>query len=119
MSFPLQTSVPLYQSKTTAGQDMTGPGQARVANGGVFATVGATDKQLFGRVAAYSGSYNEYAIFPNATTTAGALQISFTMINCIKTKVPIVCTVTRPVFKTLTRSPSENVGSEPYCEGGF
>ena len=70
MSFPLQTSVPLYQSKTTAGQDMTGPGQARVANGGVFATVGATDKQLFGRVAAYSGSYNEYAIFPNATTTA-------------------------------------------------
>jgi len=71
MAFPLQTEVPLYQSKTTAGQDMTGAGQARVANGGVYATSGATDKQLFGRVASYSGSYNEYAIFANASTTAG------------------------------------------------
>jgi len=65
MSFPLQNDVPLYQTKTTAGQDMTGAGQLRGANGGNYTTSGASNDLLFGRLAYYSGGFNGYSMFPS------------------------------------------------------
>ena len=83
----LQTTIELYQPFGIAGQDYTGPGQARVVRSGYFANVGEYTTNLNGILAITTGVKKGYSFFPNSSQKISTI-VGFFMDEKLKQNAP-------------------------------